>query len=259
VVAKTEKEKEKHHIHPAKEKAQLPEVSKTPQPKPSAAQPDQFPALIAPPATTNLAAMPVQPGATNLPPIALPESVANGTNALLPAVPVAAVAAAGDSAFAARDIAEQSLPPADIAPTGRAELLRIVGDRTAGETTPANWKYYFFDRHASGNARIVTVTDGRAVKTGEDLADFATPYEEGHVMPEDKLLVDSTQALQIAQGLVPGVNVESAEYTLMQQKNSEPMWKVTLWTRNASGEDRRLGDVTLRAETGAPYSIKLTQ
>jgi hypothetical protein len=43
----------------------------------------------------------------------------------------------------------------------------------------------------------------------------------------------------------------------MQQKNSVPMWKVTLWTRNANGEEHKLGDVTLRAENGTPNSINL--
>jgi hypothetical protein len=28
------------------------------------------------------------------------------------------------------------------------------------------------------------------------------------------------------------------------------MWRVTLWTRNANGEERKLGDVILLAENG---------
>ncbi len=68
---------------------------------------------------------------------------------------------------------------------------------------------------------------------------------------------DSTDALQIAQSLVPGVTVSSSEFTLMQQKNSVPMWRVALWSANAKGEDERIGDVTLLAQNGTPIKNTL--
>jgi hypothetical protein len=199
------------------------------------------------------------PGAVQAFPVPVPAFPSDGTNPvpLSPIAPIPASAALPDSAFAARDIAEKSLPPADIAPTGKAELLRIIGEREAGRPMPVTWKYYFFDKSAPGNARIVTVRGGRTIKNGEDLGDFASPYEEQHVLPEDKLLVDSTQALQIAQGLVPGQPVSSAEFTLMQQRNSVPMWKVTVWSTDSEGEEHKLGDVILLAEDGTVISNTL--
>ena len=217
------------------------------------------PADVAPLVPGNAPIPVAQPGTAQALPVALPAFPSEATNPAPqnPAMPTPAVAALADSAFAARDIAEKSLPPRDIAPTGKAELLRIIGERDDGSTTPSSWRYYFFDKSASGNARIVTVSGGKVVKTGEDLGDFASPYEEQHVLPEDKLLIDSSQALQIAQALIPGETVSSAEFMLMQQKNSVPMWKVTLWTRNPEGEDHKIGDVILLAEDGALISRNL--
>jgi serine/threonine protein kinase len=205
-----------------------------------------------------------QPEVALVPPVALPVDI-NPTNAvpavpanpLVPPGPTPAIAAVPDSAFAARDIAEKDLPPATIAPTGKAELLRIIGEHEKGLAAPPTWKYFFFDKGAAGNARIVTVNGGRTLKNGEDLVDFASPYQEVSVLPEDKLLVDSTQALQIAQSLVPGTTVSSSELTLLQQKNSVPMWRVTLWTTDAEGEERKLGDVTLLSENGTIISRNL--
>ena len=215
---------------------------------------DQTPvvAVVTPPAVTVPAETNQAPVVTPVaPPVALPES--QGTNAspvnppLPPMVPVAVI---GDGAFTARDTAEKSLDESLVAPTGHAELLRVVGDRGPGQTTPPIWKYYFFDKGAAGNARIVSVQDGRVVKSGEDIADVVAPYQSPHILAEEKLLIDSPQALQIAQALVPTVAVSSADYLLLLQKNGGPVWKVTLWTRNAKGDEHRLGDVTLQADTG---------
>jgi serine/threonine protein kinase len=224
------------------------------------------------PSTTNSApavseGTSVSPGQVSPPvvvPVALPVDNTTATNSV-PALPVnpaslitpAISSDSPDSAFVARDIAEKSLPPGDIAPTGKAELLRIIGERNENQASPPVWKYYFFDKEAAGHARIVTVGDGKTIKDGEDLADFATPYQEQHILPEDKLLIDSTQALQIAQGLIPDAPVSSSELVLLQQKNSVPMWKVTLWSRTANGDQRKMGEVTLLAENGTLISKNL--
>ncbi len=196
---------------------------------------------------------PAQPAVVPLPPVALPVNGATDTNAVPgspanPAIP--ALAALPDSAFAARDIAEKVLPPGDIAPTGKAELLTIIGKRDDTQVTPTTWTFYFFDKSAPGHARIVTVNGGRVIRSGGDLVHFASPYSEQTVLPEDKIQKDSTDVLQLAQALVPGVTVTGSEFALMQQKDSVPMWKVTLWTKDSNGEERKLGDVILLAEDG---------
>jgi serine/threonine protein kinase len=208
------------------------------------------PVVIAPAIPGETQAVPAQPAVV---PVALP---ANGTNAapalpLNPANPVVpALAALPDSAFTARDIAEKSLDPGIVAPTGHAELLKIIGKRDATQITPTTWTFYFFDKSAAGHARIVTVNGGNVIKTGEDLVDFASPYSDQSVLSEDQIQKDSPDALQIAQSFIPDATVTSSEFVLMQQKNSVPMWKVTLWTKNANGEEHKLGDITLLAENG---------
>jgi len=69
-------------------------------------------------------------------------------------------------------------------------------------------------------------------------------------------MIDSTQALQIAESLIPSVTVTASEFVLVQQKNSVPMWKVTLWSKDGD-DDRKLGDVTLLAENGTLISKNL--
>ena len=212
----------------------------TPPPVPIAVAPvPTLPLAVNPADNTNIA--PVNPdGGTNIAPV-IPAQ---------PALPVPASAALPDSAFAARDIAEKSLDPGIVAPTGRGELLTIIGKRDETQITPTAWTFYFYDKSAAGHARIVTVSGGRVVRTGEDLVHFASPYSESDILPEDQIQKDSSDALLIAEGLVPGVTVSSSEFTLMQQKNSFPMWKVALWTKNDNGEERRLGDVILLARDG---------
>ncbi|MCE0482879.1 MAG: serine/threonine protein kinase [Methylacidiphilales bacterium] len=233
-------------------------------PQPTAAPEPQYPTNVEP-APVDVA--PVIPGeiptpapaavATPAPvPPANPGMAINPTPAIpanpgLPGTPVPAAPATPDSAFAARAVAENSLDTGMIGPTGQAELLRIVGKRDEKQLTPSTWAFYFFDKGATGHARIVTVNGGKVVKSGEDLLDLASPYSEHSVMPEDKLQIDSSQALAIAQGLIPGTPVTSADYVLLRQKNFAPMWKVALWALDRDGEERKIGEVTLLAENGA--------
>lgn len=181
------------------------------------------------------------PKAESIPP-AQPAEVA-------PPGPVPAAPATPDSAFVARGIAESSPNVGSIQPTGQADLLKIVGKRDEGEITPTVWTFYFFDKTAPGHARIITVSNGKIIKNGGDLEHFAAPYNEENILPEDKILIDSTQALQIAESLIPGVNVTGSELVLTQEKNSVPMWKVTLWSKEGD-DDRKLGDVMLLGDTG---------
>jgi serine/threonine protein kinase len=181
-------------------------------------------------APTSVPAQPVQP--TDITPAVVP-----------------AVQAVPDSAFVARGIAESSPNVGNLQPTGQAELLKIVGKHAEGDLIPTLWVFYFFDKTAPGHARIIKVSGGKIVTNGGDLEHFAAPYSEQNILPEDKILIDSTQALQIAESLIPGVNVTGSEFVLVQEKNSVPMWKVTLWTKDGDDE-RKLGDVMLLAENG---------
>jgi len=255
VVSKPKPVKPKeHHEHVAtKPDAGKPEAHES-EPKPHvAATATMTPAPVKPAvATTNAAPFASVPTS----PVALPVDPATLTNAA-PAEPVnpdqatvPAAPAATFSAFAARDIAERSLDPDLVTPSGHAELLRVIGERDAGTVTPRTWKFYFYYKGAGGHARIVTVTDGRVVKSGDDIVDSLTPYDESLVMQEGQVQKDSTDALAVAEAQVPDATVSGSEMLLLQQKNSVPMWKVTLWGKTGAGDERKLTETTLLAETG---------
>ena len=256
--AKTEKPKEHEHTASTKPKtgepSAQPKVTVVPHPAPEATAPET--SAVPAPAPAPFASVPALP-------VALPVGPTPDTNAV-PAVPVnpaevmPPAPVATYSAFAARDIAERALDPSLISPTGHAELLRIIGERDPSALTPTTWTFYFFDKSAAGHGRIVTVTDGRVLKTGEDLVDSLTPYSELLVLPEPQIQKDSTDVLQIAEGLLPGVTPTGSKFILLQEKNSVPMWRIILWGKTADGADRRL-EATVLAETGSVISHSLKQ
>jgi serine/threonine protein kinase len=253
--------KEKEHAHASLEKSSpphdaeqvahaTPEKATTPAVEPSVSDNN--------PPTTDIA-----PVAS---PVALPVVPDDGTNVATavtvpPAIPnlPPAQAALPDSAFIARDIAEKTLDPSIVAPTGHAELLKVIGRRDDHATTPTRWTFYFYDKAADGNARIVTVDDGKVVKAGEDLIHVAAPFTDWSILPEEKIQKDSSDILSIVQGQIPNATIAASEFILVQEKNSVPMWRVTIWTRTASGEEHKAGDVTLLAENGGIIKNQLKQ
>jgi len=247
-------EEKKHHLI----KEHTAEMQKTDeQPHSSTADNQIIP--VAPIAPTNALETPVPPDSI---PVAPPANPADLTNAV-PIAPITPIAPASvalpDSAFAARDIAEKNLDATIVAPTGHAELLRIAGKHENNQLTPATWTFYFYDKSAAGHARIVTVNGGQVTKTGEDLVHVASPYTDSDILAEDQIQKDSTDALQIAESLIPGATVTGSEFTLLQQKNSVPMWRVALWTKSPTGEEHRLGEVTLLAQNGTVIENSLKQ
>ena len=210
------------------------------------------------PENTNLATVPpVAPPenvSTNLPIVpgtvpALPVDT-NAPDAAIPAVP-----ALPDSALQARAVAESSLPTGTLGPDGHAPILRIRGKRSVSQLIPTTWTFDFFDPKAAGHARIVSVSDHRVVDNGTRVTFIMSPYTRANVLPAD--IIDSTQALQIAQQLLPTLQISSSEMMLSQEKNSAPFWTVTVWVRDAHGEEVELGDVVMLAEKGDVISTHL--
>jgi hypothetical protein len=171
-------------------------------------------------------------------------------NAAIPAVP-----ALPDSAFQARDVAERSLPADLIGPSSHADLLKIRGKRDERQLTPTLWTFEFFDPKAAGHARIVSVSDHLVVDNGERVTYLITPYTHANILPAD--LIDSAQALQIAESFIPGVTVSGSQFLLHQEKNSAPLWMVTLWAKNPQGDETELGDVIMLAQKGDVISNTL--
>ena len=259
-VSKPPAEKPAPKIH--KPKPEKPIAEKT---KPAIVPQEQTPeeAKPTPPEVASLD--PLGPAVTPpTPPVALPVDPADLTNSSVPAIPVdttsavPAIPAVSNTAFEARTIAESILPAELIDPTnGHAPLLKIVGKRDASnQATPGTWTFYFFDKNAQGHARIVTVSNGHATRKGEDIADALTPFHEIHILPENTLTIDSTQILQIAEGLMPGVTASNSQMELAQNK-SIPTWKIVLWAKAPNGEEEELGNATILAASGEPSANNL--
>jgi hypothetical protein len=250
-----------------------PHVATKPKPKPAHPAAEEKSHDENSPATTDVVipprAQPVDlgPGETNLAAIPAVPAVPLDSNAIpsVPALPLDSNALANpvappvvlESAFQARDVAEAALPPAMIAPTGKADLLKIIGRRDAKEVSPRVWTFYFYDPTATGNARFITVRDGRVVKDGQDLPVVLSPWHQDDVLPEDKLKIDSSAALATAESLLPGVEVSSSSFELERPRNSAPMWKLTLWARDSEGAEQELGEAQILTDTGYVLSSTL--
>jgi len=223
------------------------------------------PPIDAPPVVPNEPIVaPLQPSVTPAAiPTVSPANPSDLTNATPPGPlePTPAIPAVPESAFEARSVAEAGLPPNLSDPTQHPALLKIIGPRDESpEVIPTTWTFYFYDKSAAGHARIISVRNRQIVSHGEDIGDTLTPYKEPDILPEDKLLTDSTQALSIAQGLLPGVTVSSSEFTLIQPRHSvQPMWKVTLWAKQGDDGEHKMGDVTLLAGDGTLITNTLKQ
>jgi len=81
----------------------------------------------------------VQPTMTDVPKAEPP--VPTQPAEVAPPGPVPAAPATPDSAFVARSIAESSPNVGSLQPTGKADLLRIVGKRDDSEVTPTIWTF----------------------------------------------------------------------------------------------------------------------
>ncbi len=210
------------------------------------------PALPAFPATdTNLAAMPA----------ALPATTADLTNLTTLGVSPfpTPVAAAPQTAFEARAVAEASLNPSLVLPSGQANLLKIIGRRAENSPAPVSWTYYFYDTGATGNATYRTVRNGRIVRDGEAITVAVFPWHQSDVIAEDKLRVDSSAALAAAQALIPNTPISSSQFELRWPKDSTaPIWLLTLWTRDKDGQEVGIGTVQVLADTGYVIRKSLT-
>ncbi len=201
-----------------------------------------------------LPALPVLPSLdTNIvppvAPIATADDLTNAGFGIPPNIPPAA--APPQTAFEARSVAEASLNPSLVAPSGAASLLKIIGRRTEGSPAPTSWTYYFYDTGATGNATYRTVRNGRVVRDGEAITVAVFPWHLGDVIQEDKLKVDSSAALATAQALIPNTPISSSQFELKWPKDSTaPIWLLTLWAKDHDGQEVEIGTVQILADTG---------
>lgn len=153
----------------------------------------------------------------------------------------------GLNALRAFKIAQRRLRP-----EVRAKLLSVSSSRTDGSLNPDAWRFVFLDQATSGNCRVVTVAAKTSSEHPDTVEAFNSAKTEGessnHVVPQNKWVIDSEQALALARGTSKLKGVRSAEYRLSQPRNGhEPLWTLYFYAEAAEAVAR----FQIGAKTGA--------
>jgi len=132
-------------------------------------------------------------------------------------------------------------------PEVRAKLLSASSARTKGTLVPEAWRFVFQDLATSGHCRVVTV----AAKTSSEHPDTVEAFSSSKVenvadltaIPQNKLLVDSDQALEQARGAAKLKGLQAIEYRLVQPRSGrEPLWQLHFYAET--------GDLVARFQVG---------
>jgi hypothetical protein len=132
----------------------------------------------------------------------------------------------GLTALHALKIAQRRLRP-----EVRSKLLSVSSARAEGALEPDAWRYVFFDAGTSGNCRVVTVAAKASSEHPDTVEAFSSIKTENgttaHVIAQNKLTLDSEQALAQVRANSKLKGVRSAEYKLTQPKGSpEAQWSL---------------------------------
>ena len=160
-------------------------------------------------------------------------------------------APAGDqttlTALRALKIAQRRLRP-----EVRSKLLSVSSARTDATLAPEAWRFVFLDLETSGHCRIVTVAAKASSEHPDTVEAFSSAKAENVAslvpIPQNKLLVDSTKALEEVRGSSKLKGVQSAQYRLVQPRTGkEPLWHLQFF---AEGPEP-IVDFEVTAKTGA--------
>ncbi|MCE0484780.1 MAG: hypothetical protein LV479_11155 [Methylacidiphilales bacterium] len=147
------------------------------------------------------------------------------------------------SALHALRIAQRRLRP-----EVRAKLLSISSARTDESLVPEAWRFVFHDAATSGHCRIVTVAAKTSSEHPDTVEAFSSFKAENvaalHPIAQNKLLINSDKALELARGTLKLKGLKAVEYRLTQQKSSQE----ALWTLHFFAEN---GDDGARCQMGA--------
>jgi serine/threonine protein kinase len=208
-------------------------------------------------ATTSSLATQIQPTPIALPPPEpIPGEEPTTTEETVPAQPAL-------SAFQAKAQAEQM-----IAESIRGNVMQISGTRRPGNPTPGTWRFLYWDPDADQHVRAVTVNGNTASPAKEGFVELGklrvVSYKKSEIIAPNRLLIDSTKALEIIQSLpeLKDTPITSAAFYLDKAKgaNMPPIWRITLFTKR-NNDEAQLGEVRISAETGLilEFGVKLNR
>lgn len=123
-------------------------------------------------------------------------------------------------------------------PEVRAKLLSVSSPRTDDTLLPEAWRFVFLDQVTSGNCRVVTVAAQTSSEHPDTVEAFGSSKSESvaasSAIAQNKLLVDSDQALEMARVQSKLKGVRSAEYRLAQHRTGqEPLWTIHFYAEAA--------------------------
>jgi hypothetical protein len=138
-------------------------------------------------------------------------------------------------------------------PEVRSKLLNVSSARSNGCLTPEAWRFVFQDPATSGNCRVVTVAAKTSSEHPDTIEAFSSSKTESvpacpHAIAQNKLMMDSDQALAQAKGAAKLKGIRAAEYRLVQQRSGkEPLWILHFYAEEAEPVVR----FEIGAKTGA--------
>jgi len=144
-------------------------------------------------------------------------------------------------------------------PEVRSGLLSMASARTDATFTPEAWRIVFLDQATVGRCRVVAVAARASSEHPDTVEAFSSIKSERvstlQVIPQNKLLFDSNQALAQVRGISKLMACLSVEYRLLQLPNSpEPVWSLSFYGNGPGLMTRfRVG-----AETGATEFCPIT-
>ncbi|HEY0257987.1 MAG TPA: hypothetical protein VGC39_11130 [Candidatus Methylacidiphilales bacterium] len=123
-------------------------------------------------------------------------------------------------------------------PEVRAKLLSVTSARSGANLTPEAWRFVFLDPATSGHCRIVTVAAKASSEHPDTVEAFSSiPTENvssAHVISQNKLQVDSEQALIQTRSASKLKGIRAAEYRLSQGRSGqEPVWMLTFFSESS--------------------------
>lgn len=140
------------------------------------------------------------------------------------------------------------------------KLLRIYSDKSTGGLAPLVWHVVYFDPDAVSKSIQVRFASGHETDVATAFPMFHLPAKPTDVLDLPKIVVDSDQALSVAesqpalQGLTPSSSALTLEFG-----DAGPVWKVDLWAakKKDPSKEAKLGTVTISATDSSTLKADL--
>src|SRR5262245_53132723 len=135
------------------------------------------------------------------------------------------------------------------------KVSQIRSEKSVGTLTPNIWYIVYYDPDATAKAAEVKFAAGQKISVKRPARVLELIGGADRALPKDKLLIDSDQALQIAQRepLLEKLTLKASEMKLERWGDADlPVWKVRLWAAKLSNPNKMadVGEVFISADQG---------